>query len=95
MAAAWEVLRDHYKGQMVCGELIIRRNKVNYSIGRLKHGVFNWTPLGLQMKEEFIPPRAVKPTPPPSPPARRPGRPRKVAVAPPEVTDAKADDQKL
>jgi len=95
MKVDWQTLRDHYKGQMVGGELIIRQNKVNRSCGRLRQGVFNWTPYGLQLAESFIPPRVVAASPLPAPVVkRRPGRPRKAKVE--EVAaDAKVGDQEL
>lgn len=83
MAVDWTVVRDQFKGQLVGGELIVRQSKVNHSCGRLKNGVFNWTPFGLQLAESVIPPRPAPmasplPTPEPTLPKRRPGRPRKV-----------------
>lgn len=56
MKTSWQELIKHLGGHITGGEAVVRINRKHVSLGRLKNGVFAWTPAGMELSETFIPP---------------------------------------
>lgn len=88
MALKWQELVEHLRGHTVAGDVIVRLNKRNVLIGKLRKGVFVWTPEGTSLSENYMPAAEVA-VPSPSTAPRRRG-PRKE-----RVTDAETGNTEL
>ncbi len=53
MKVTWQELLKHHNGYIVTGEAVVRINKKHISLGKLRNGVFAWTPAGLEMAESY------------------------------------------
>jgi len=85
----WQQLVEYFKGYTVGGEAIVRIDKKHVSLGKMRNGVFAWTPAGMELANSVSIPRAAATSSAPTP-KRRGGRPRKAAI---EVTpDAGIED---
>lgn len=84
MAATWQELMKHFNGTMTVGRVVVRINKKNVEIGRMRNGVFAWTIDGMELSQTVSIPRALPVTSQPS---------RRRAARKPEVTpDAGSED---
>jgi len=91
----WQELMRHFKGSLTAGELVVRINGKHVSVGKMRNGVFAWTPAGMELAESVIPSPALPVTsaiPMPEIPPRAPRR-RTLRLPKTEVTpDAEAAD---
>lgn len=105
MKTSWQDLIKHLHGHMTAGEAVVRINRKHVSLGKLKRGIFAWTPAGLALSETFMPPIAApassgssEPTVPVAPKKRRTRRTKAQIIADANAelqSHADAEDPKL
>jgi hypothetical protein len=82
----WQALLKYFNGSLTGGDVVVRINKKHISLGKVRGGVFDWTPAGLELANTVVIPRGVpvaSPSPAaPAPKGRARGRPRTAAIAP-------------
>lgn len=90
----WQELMRHFKGSLTAGELVVRINKKHVSVGKMRNGVFAWTPAGMELAQTVKIPRAIPVTSPAAIPPRAPRRAQlRLPTPKPEVTpDVEAAD---
>lgn len=81
MAATWQELLAYFNGSLIGGEVVVRVNKKHVSVGKMRNGVFAWTPAGLELAATAVIPRGI-PAASRLPVKNKGGRPRKVQENP-------------
>jgi hypothetical protein len=91
--ATWQELMKYFNGSLTAGELVVRINRKHVSVGKMRNGVFAWTPAGMELANTVVIPRGIPATSPSAPAkgGRRTLRLPKTEVKP----NAEADDSKL
>ena len=87
--ATWQELMRYFKGSLTAGRLIVRIEKKHVEIGKMRNGVFAWTPAGMELARTVVIPRALPVMSPSIPVKNKGGRPRKVQL------NAEAPDTEL
>lgn len=88
--ATWQQLVEYFKGYTVGGEAIVRIDRKHISLGKMRNGVFAWTPAGLELANTVVLPRPTATSSPSRPTTSAPRR--RALPTPPEVPNAGSED---